>query len=602
MDYYIVQLNALTAFEKYYKIAQELAQNIQAAKVDTTGVGPTSSSNYVLLQKQARILDKVRTGGNLIQGGEQIFWGGNNQVMVPGFTRYGLLGPINIFNKIFPSIGRVSKDGVFFFSILGNLKNDFARDKPSGVLTEKEAHIVDTQFIDYIASAFPFFNYSQSKDILMNVPGKLQDLKKKVSPDAPYKLFLDKLYVVEANAYSPIRRIEFYNTGKTAVENQRATYAWERMLQDSDPEVQQLALDLVKYTYFSNGYGFGPYSFANMVPVKFWSNEFQIANNIVDKQGNPFNVFLEKSLNSQKLERTESTWSSRFKNQFIRNNFEREGFVSTIKIDKSLKASEEGATGSQINNVATMEAYNSKGGVIETSRGALIINAKKNPLAVQVDYIKVYKTKRSEFRTWSEVVLYKKVVNIFDAKNPNDFDGKTGLDTVTFMPISKLGTSNFVLEYDFLGDIENSLLADIKNTPNPKVFGGTTGEKIANTMMSEEDVLRAMAAEEGGVIADDTTTLAPKETPDQPVPELGGLVEEAKKPTSKIDLGIDVAATEGGLFEDLDEQDWKDYSDIISKLGPEGIQKLGGELTKQQFLDADPAKRAMIIWQAKNCL
>jgi hypothetical protein len=198
--------------------------------------------------------------------------------------------------------------------------------------------------------------------------------------------------------------------------------------------------------------------------------------------------------------------------------------------------------------------------------------------------------------------LYEKVINKYDAKNPNDFDGKTGLDTVTFMPISKLGTSNFVLEYDFLGDIENSLLTGIKNTPNPKVPGGTTGENIANSMMSEEDVLRAMAAEEGGALADDTTTLAPKETPDQPVPELGGLVEEAKKPTSKIDLGIDVAATEGGLFEDLDEQDWKDYSDIISKLGPEGIQKLGGELTKQQFLDADPAKRAMIIWQAKNCL
>ena len=70
-EYYQTQLTVMEAFEKYYKTGLELAQGIQAAKVDTTGVGPSSASNYVLLQKQRRVLERVRKDNNEIVGLEQ---------------------------------------------------------------------------------------------------------------------------------------------------------------------------------------------------------------------------------------------------------------------------------------------------------------------------------------------------------------------------------------------------------------------------------------------------------------------------------------------------------------------------------------------------
>lgn len=522
VDYYIVQSAVLKAFGDWYETAGELGQGIQASRVDTTGVGPTSAANYTMLQKQRNVLEKIKKDTNKIQGAEEIFWGGSEQVMIPGFTKYGLISPINVLNKIFPSIGTINEKGGFSFSILGELKNKFAEFKRNKALTEKEAQMINTHFINFIASNFPFFRYDQSKDVLGSVPNRLIELKNKIPADAPYKMFLDKLYVVEANAYSTIRRIEYYNTGKRPVEIQRVKYAWERMMQDSNPEVKELALDLVKYTYFANGYGFGPYSFANMIPVKFWTNEFQIANNIVDSKGNPFNIFLEQALDSQKLADDKTIWEKRFIDQFLRNNYDKEGFVPAVKIDKTIGEKEGGTTGTQMNNVVTEAAKNSKGGIIQTPKGALIINKEKNkgliPNNTPVPFIKVYGERNA-------IYLYKYVPSKFEEKNPDNFDGKRGIDTIMYQRVSTLGTSNFVLEYDYFKDIENSLLADVKATPNPKVgINPSIADQMAAEMIAEEEAMRAAIGETPSA-ADVTTTVAPtKVTNEESIPELGSIL------------------------------------------------------------------------------
>ena len=545
VDYYIVQSAVLKAFGDWYETAGELGQGIQASRVDTTGVGPTSAANYTMLQKQRNVLEKIKKDTNKIQGAEEIFWGGSEQIMIPGFTKYGLISPINVLNKIFPSIGTINEQGGFSFSILGELKNTFAEFKRNKSLTEKEAQMINTHFINFIASNFPFFRYSQSKDILGSTPNRLMELKNKIPADAPYKMFLDKLYVVEANAYSPIRRIEYYNTGKKPVEIQRVKYAWERMMQDSNPEVKELALDLVKYTYFANGYGFGPFSFANMIPVKFWTNEFQIANNIVDSKGNPFNVFLEQSLDSQKLSDDKAIWEKRFIDQFLRNNYDKENLVPAVKIDKTIGEKEGGTTGTQLNNVVTEAAKNSKGGIIQTPKGALIINKDKNkgliPNNTPVPFIKVYGERNA-------IYLYKYVPTKFDQKNPDNFDGKRDIDTVMYQRVSTLGTSNFTLEYDYFKDIENSVLSDIKATPNPKVSNTPApSNQIADEIASNDAAMLA-AIGETPTAADVTTTVAPtKVTNEESIPELGSILPTTQSSTS----------VEGKVSNQLTEEDVK---------------------------------------------
>jgi len=494
VDYYQVQLKALTEFEKLYKTADELAKGIGAAKVDTVGVGPTSGTNYVMLHNQQRIINKNKNKTNKIIGLEEIFLGGADQLIVPAFTKYGLQGPINILNRIYPSIGEVNINGEVKFSVLGELKNEFAAQKSSGFLKEKEAHMIDIHFMNFIASKFPFFKYSQAQDILSNIPKRLLDFKKSMDNFAPYKPFIDKLYVVEKNNYSPIRRVEFYSTGKTPIETQQLKYAWQRMLEDTDPTVKQLAQDLVKYTYFTNGYGFGPYSFANMVPVKFWTNEYQLANNIVDSVGRPFNEFLKDALNEENLIKDSAPWKNRFINQFIRNNGDKEPFLMTVKEDVALKKEKEGTTAESINNVVTKEAYSSKGGVVLTSKGYLVINESKNQQLIidgrPVKYIKRY--------VQGKVKFYEHVETAYDKKNPADFDNRNYINTITYKPISSLGTPNFTLEYDFDNDIQNSILDKIKGTPNPTI----AKQSMAATLAAEQDAIEAaMRAEiESGML------------------------------------------------------------------------------------------------------
>jgi hypothetical protein len=493
-EYYTTQFMVLQAFEKHYKAAEELALGIQAAKVDTVGVGPTSASNYVLLQKQTRVLDKVERGENYIEGSEEIFLGGSAQQMIPGFTKYGLFNPINILNKIFPSIGQVSDSGDVNYSALGLLKDDIAAEKTSRVLTEKEAHMIDIHFMNFIASGFPFFEYSQSEKIITSLPERIREFKASMPEGAPYRAFIDQLYVVEANVYSPIRRIEYYNTGKTPIETQQIKTSWQRMLEDADPKVKELGLDLIKYTFFSNGYGFGPYSFANLVPVKFWTNEYQLMNNIVDQYNRPFNDYLKSALDSSflsktknadktdKLSQQETAWEKRFINQFIRNNASREGFVQTVKIDRDLAAKEEGTDEATLNNVATIAAKDARNGIIRTSKNTLIINREKNPQLFKnrptpVKYIKI-------FLKNNKVQIYQHMPTEYDIKDPAKFQNKRDIDTATYMPVGNLGTSNFLLEYNFYDNIADSVLSKMPNTPNPKLSKLSMAQEIELEMMS----------------------------------------------------------------------------------------------------------------------
>jgi hypothetical protein len=574
-EYYEAQLTVMEAFERIHKIGAELAQGIQAAKVDTTGVGPSSASNYVLLQKQRRVLEKVRKNKNDIVGLEEIFMGGAEQTMIPGFTQYGLLNPIGILNKIFPSIGNFNNKGTLEFSTLGTLKNYFASQKSSGVLNEKEAQLVNTHYINFVASNFPFFNYKQSKDILTTAPNKLLALKRSLPDNHPCKLFLDKLYVVEADNNSPIRRIEFYNTGKKSIDTQRIKYSWERMMQDSDPNIKQLALDLVKYTYFASGYGFGPFSFANLVPVKFWTDEFQIKERIVDSKGLPFNKFLENNLISDVLKNEESPLTKRFINQFIRNNVSRESFVNSVKIDKVLTQKELGDSAESANSVTTLRAQKESGGIIQTPKGYLIINASKNPQLRQVNsdlpikYVKVY-------GKGNTILLFEHIPTKFDDKNPEEFEGKSYIQTYTYKPVSLLGTSNFTMEYNYSDDIKDSLLSTIKNTPNPSVKTLSPANQMSVEMQIEAEAIRK-------ILAETPTTSTPTQTTQPSTPQ-----QAPKKVTRNLGLDLEAGAREEGLGI-MDIINYKDYVDN------------GGTMSQKDFLSLPEEKQLEMVEHQKNC-
>lgn len=561
VDYYKLQSKVFRLFKNYYKIAQELNEGVAAAKTDTVGVGPTSSANYVFLNKQERVLQRIAGNNNSIVGLEEVFKGGAEQKMIPAFTKYALYGPINILNKIFPSIGSITPSGNISYSSLGNLKNWFSAQKgETNSLTEKESNLINIQYIDFLSSAFPLFNRKNSEKILTQIPSKLQEFKNNMAPDSPYKMFIDSLFVVSPDNNSPISRIQYYNTGKSNDDVSGIKTSWQRMLEDTNPAVKEFAIELVQYTYFSAGYGFGPFTFSNLIPVKFWSNEFQIENNIVDNKNRPFNLFLENALQEDFNEG--SVYRNRFIKQFIQNNAERESLVKAVKIGKSLKKSEEGTTGEAQNNVTTILA--AKEGVIQTTNGNLVVNVSKNrelfPFGEKlspIKYIKVYNRQ-------GKVQVYEHRPTKYDYKNPQDFDGRKFIDTVTYFPINTLGVSNVALEYDFFNDVESTNIK--KEVKKPAT--------VANKLVEENPTLSA--------------------------------IEDAAIRMEQEQANFNLLTESNAPAQDLDSKKSKrrmslDPSEQDVPAGYNSYKEAGGTLSEEVFLSLSPREQERRIKELLSC-
>jgi len=595
IEYYAEQYRAINAFEVYYKYAAELGTGVQAAKVDTTGVGPTSAANFIIVNKQNRLLEKIEGNSNTIIGLDEVFKTGTRQIMIPAFNKWGIEGPINIFNKIFASIGNFNAQGELNFSSLGELKNWFDKQKGDfSSLSEKEASMIDINYINFLASKFPFFDYSKSANILNNLPDALVAFKSNMPTNSPYSSLMDALYAVAPDGSSNIKRIEFYTTGKKPLDIQRAREAWERMLIDEDPAVKEMALKLIQYTFFSAGYGFGPFTFANIVPVKFWTDKYQIENNIVDSKGRPFNLFLASALQSDFL-KNEPVIADRFKKQFIQNYADKEQFTKTVKIDKVFIAPA-GKTKEQLDFDTTMAAKEAPQGVIMTAKGNLIVNRDKNPQllpfglkAAPVKYVKVY-NKKGGF------TLYEYKETAFDQKNNDIYEGKTKIDTVTYFPINTLGTSNFALEFNYNDDISKSILEGTKKVAaaNPISQMDAEMDRITQESLAgiEQDALQ------------DIRSLSPTTAPTtstSPLDLLGQMADRnlepeketpaaTKSPLDLLGQMADTSRNAEGLFEKLGGDSYKEYTDAG-----------GTEISKKDFLSLSQQSQDNAIFQAKNC-
>jgi hypothetical protein len=595
LEYYAEQYRAINAFEVYYKYATELGTGVQAAKVDTTGVGPTSATNFIIVNKQNRLLEKIKGNSNTIIGLDEVFKTGTRQIMIPAFNKWGIEGPINILNKIFASIGNFNAQGELNFSSLGELKNWFDKQKGDfSSLTEKEAGMIDINYINFLASKFPFFDYSKSANILNNLPDALVAFKKEMPTNSPYSSLLNSLYVVAPDGSSNIKRIDFYTTGKNSLDTQRSREAWERMLIDENPAVKELALKLVQYTFFSAGYGFGPFTFANIVPVKFWTNKYQIENNIVDSKGRPFNLFLSSALESDFL-KNDPVVADRFKKQFIQNYADKEQFTKTVKVDKVFTPGA-GKTKEQLDFDTTMAAKEAPQGVIMTAKGNLIVNRDKNPQllpfglkAAPVKYIKVY-NKKGGF------TLYEYKETAFDQKNNDIYEGKTKIDTVTYFPINTLGTSNFALEFNYNDDISKSILEGTKKVATASPISQMDAEMDRITQESlagiEQDALQ------------DIRSLSPTTAPTtstSPLDLLGQMADRnlepeketpaaTKSPLDLLGQMADTSRNAEGLFEKLGGDSYKEYTDAG-----------GTEISKKDFLSLSQQSQDNAIFQAKNC-
>lgn len=552
-----IQKAALALFEELDTIAEELSRGIRASKTDSvTAYGSTGAADYVFLNNQTRILVDNQRGANKISGLEEIFLYKNpKQKQSPAFTTYGLYKPIGIYEKVFPTIGNINENNPTEtkFSPLGLIKEKFTEFKGTGVLREEEAQLINSNYLNYIASEFKFFHHDQIDDILKKFPGEFLTFKRNLPENSPFKPLMDQLHIVRPDLTSPISRIQFYQTGKFAEDIEALSDSWERMLLDPDPEIREIAKKLIKYSFFANGFNFGPYTFANVIPVMFFTNEYQSTQPdlmIQDGGGQlTMNELLQKRL---MVENYDSEYNGRFIEQFIRNYSNRHNFIPTAKIDRTLSEEDAGNYLTPTGRI-TSTFYEADANIIKDLKGNLVVIGNyattnlRDRFDEPVPYIKAYDTKINNHYATS---IYKLTDTIIEYNSNNQ-----EIVVYKYNRVPNLGISNVALEFNALGAIENS----VSPAPDTIKDGKTEAQRLADQAVDNE-ITQNIKSAEGEV----PSTIKPK-------------VDLTKK-TAPVDLSTDT---------EMYRLQYKD-AEFIAEIKNGKFQIFNAKNMEQKFVDKTP--------------
>ena len=475
-------------FENAHRNAEQLSESVKASRSDTKGVGPSQADNYVFLESQERVRN-IAPGDLRIIGLEETFDGTERQIMMPGFNQLGVIGPTTIMDKIFPFNGRQDPDNPnkIIFNLLGEIKNYFSSQKGKVPLKAEEARIIQMDYMAYYMSKFPFFDYAHSKNILEGMPLKWQQFREKIAQDESekgtrtiYTNIVNSLAVIEADKKFPLNRIELVKTGRTPQDEAKLRAAWAYMLTDNTLLEEgytyaDLAKNLIKYSFYSTGYDFGPFSFSNIIPPAFFSDEFQKQNGISYKDelgtvitmNTHFRQMENHIRNTEGVDALQSPDMKNFRDQFIRNNSDRHNIARTIKphVPSKFYGSDKqgpnypvpGVSGNPKIDPRTGETY-----FIQKTLPAIWLkqdrpsrdrdgdpqnfNYSSNNTGEFVDFFVAENRDGKRF-------IYGKVPGSEQPINPNN---ENSLLRAVYRPLGPLGTSQFSKEYNGNGPIKES--------------------------------------------------------------------------------------------------------------------------------------------------
>lgn len=186
-----------------------------------------------------------------------------NSPILTSFQEMGLLQGKSIFSKYFPHYNSNLQ------SIISYLKAISNRTK----LSNKTVNNIVNAFMYYtqtngetLGTAFGVTAEEKRKQYLIDFPDKFRKLLAKKPALKDYN-FLAALQVVKPNKHNSISTLVLKNAGHITPEQKiKYTREWSNLLYASDPELNDLAIDLFVYSMMRSGLGFSNTSFYNLAP------------------------------------------------------------------------------------------------------------------------------------------------------------------------------------------------------------------------------------------------------------------------------------------------------------------------------------------------
>lgn len=322
--YRTYQFKVLSLFNHIFKSSQALANLTSIMRSDSSnaGAGPYISSTQDKILKvdkfnryrdMSPLVMNFRMDTNTSPIDKDILDAleNNNNQYAQSFFTFGIMGTEDLLGNYFMQYKSEIKDLYYLLS----------EQSSTGTISDKVANDFYNELLIYVTSQLPFFGGSpetlqkKREYYLEQFPSKFAKLKG--NADLQNYNFIKKLDVT-INQNTNKQQIVFRNVGALSqVQKDEYQAEWNTLLQD--PKYQPLAYDLFLYSYFRNGFAFGPNSFSHLAPIQIRQSIPNYVSLLRDMLGSEVSIGLQKP----------------FIQQFIMNHLNNKQLVPIIDGDSS---------------------------------------------------------------------------------------------------------------------------------------------------------------------------------------------------------------------------------------------------------------------------
>ena len=296
IEFYQKQVAVGYLFKRIMNSADALGQLVQATRSDTQGgaAGPTIANTMLKIQKVVDFLDQVDNNDkfplknanvlsiDLLEDGDIVNLDKVRKKLLnsplpflQAFYTLGIERTANMFEPYFPQYTES------FRAVINTLR-DMTK---TGKLDVKTMNSVYNDLLAYIMSKTKFFGSELVINPNSEVGDKIKSSAEKRShfinhfpeyfkrvvtdnEDIADLEFIKRLKVIRANDNNPVDTVVFKNVGQLSPTlRERYMRDWASLLYMNNPEAQKLALNLFRYSYYRNGFAFGPSTFIHLAPV-----------------------------------------------------------------------------------------------------------------------------------------------------------------------------------------------------------------------------------------------------------------------------------------------------------------------------------------------
>lgn len=305
VEFYSRQVAVGYLFKRIMSSADALSQMVRATRADTQGgaAGPTIADTILKLEKVEDLLSSIATNKKFPLVNADVIADirysrdadidvirkdmlSSQLPFLQAFYTLGIRQTEQMLGQYFPQYSESMREvleGRIVIDTDGNPHKVFdgLRDlTKTGKLDVKTINSIYNDLLAYIMSRNEFFGAGldqQSGETIAAAERREKFInqfpeyfKKVVSEneDIAELEFIKRLRVAKANEHNPVDTIIFKNVGQlSSTLKERYMRDWATLLYMDNPEAQKLALNLFRYSYYRNGFAFGPNTFIHLAPV-----------------------------------------------------------------------------------------------------------------------------------------------------------------------------------------------------------------------------------------------------------------------------------------------------------------------------------------------